>query len=425
MATHNHTYGGRNNKFFTGNSAISFRALKDSFQGPSGEVKLSTYKRDTSVTSNPVVPDSIDNLNVNTSESNLSLEDYRNTIKEREVLLTSNETSFYDIDNVWSGTNSGVNLSGELTRNIVKKHIIKGDIKSPDMSQAAGFSANAQNYEIHVAAGKGIYGRGGDGGDSEGEDGENGGGALYVNGGSSYSAIPVRIWGEVYGGGGGGGAGNNGNNDTKNCYTTTNRSERVYDNNTRGRRRRHNRRRRWWGGRNDHRHTRNRNGDGCTSKNRASCRCPNTTDARTNTPENSRSGRTHAPSRSGNGTLTREECRGSRKKSRGCYSSWYRECDYKHNYTLTSYGGNYGTGGDGKGHQQNQRSGNSGNSAETINCHQGGSARGNSGNSGGSGGSWGQAGGSASRSGGRGGNKGHAISGNRYNTHIISGGRVK
>ena len=81
------TYSGSASKLFTGSGEISFRALEQNFRGPStNNVKLSDYKRVTSATaSDPTVPDSGSNTSINTSNSDLQLEDYRNSIKEIEI----------------------------------------------------------------------------------------------------------------------------------------------------------------------------------------------------------------------------------------------------------------------------------------------------------------------------------------------------
>ncbi len=424
MPTHTETYGGSNSKFFTGNTAISFRALQQNFRGPStNNVKLSDYVKVTSKNvTNMVVPDSIDNPNVKTSSgagSNMSAEDYRNTIKEKEITSTgSDSTSEYDIDAQWN--------DDELSRNIFKKHIIKHTCKAASVNEnAARFSDEAANFSIVLENTNSIIrGQGGEGASAgNGLSGEDGGTALYVANNSTHSNtrninVIVKPGSFIGGGGGGGGSGNKGADNEVGCYVEKNnnaeggRYNRIVNRQRSTRRKRHRswgfRRRRKYRNRNPERGGCNRNNDKCSRS------CNSTVSNRHSTPENNRSGQYWADTRTGGGQLRKSNCESSDERCR-----WTHRCHYRHNYKIGSYGGNGGAGGRGQGSNRGQGNGGEGNTAHNQHCVASGArTKGGKGNEGGHGGNYGRAGNR------RGGEAGAAITGNRY-TYINQGGTVE
>ena len=423
MPTHTETYGGSNSKFFTGNTAISFRALQQNFRGPStNNVKFSDYIKVTSKNvTNMVVPDSIDNPNVKTSSgagSNMSAEDYRNTIKEKEITSTGSASTNYDIDALWN--------DDELSRNIFKKHIIKHTcLASSTGNAAADFQDEAANFSIILENTNSIIrGEGGDGAPAgNGLTGSNGGTALYVANNSTHANtrnidIICKAGSFIGGGGGGGGSGNKGADNQISCFVQKNntkdggRYNRIVNRQRSYRRKRHRswgfRRRRGYRNRNPERGGCNRNTDNCRGS------CDNVSNNRHSTPENNRSGQYWADTRTGSGALNRANCNSSDSRCR-----WTHRCTYRHNYHIGSYGGNGGAGGRGQGSNRAQANGGSGNNAHNQHCNaSGGRTKGGKGSQGGHGGNYGRAGNR------RGGNPGAAISGNRY-TYVPSGGTVE
>jgi len=200
-------------KYFEGNNLISFRALSDTFGGSEtdGSIKFSKYKRDTQ-SLDPVVPDATENINIPATENNLSLEDYRGSIKQ------------YDIEQ--SGTDENISFethfNNNLTKNVFKRLNISGTCYSTDQTEfAASLDAgtnNVLNIDLEVDSTGKIHGAGGLLNTNSG----NGGGALYVKTGSESKNFSLNInsSGQVWAGGGSGGDGSDGNSVSGNCNQT-------------------------------------------------------------------------------------------------------------------------------------------------------------------------------------------------------------
>lgn len=197
-------------KYFEGNNPISFRALSDTFGGSEtdGSIRFSKYKRDTQ-SLDPVVPDATENINIPVAENNLSLEDYRGSIKQ------------YDIEQ--SGTDENISFkthfNNNLTKNVFKRLNISGTCYSTDQTKfAASLDAGTDdvlNIDLEVDSTGKIHGAGGRLNTNSG----NGGGALYVETGSQSKNFSLNIdsSGQIWSGGGSGGDGSDGNSATGNC----------------------------------------------------------------------------------------------------------------------------------------------------------------------------------------------------------------
>ena len=77
-------------KYFE-NGSISFSELASTFGGtePDGSIKFSTYKRDTE-SDEPLIPDAVENSDISTDD-NLSVEAFRDTITEIVVTQTGTD----------------------------------------------------------------------------------------------------------------------------------------------------------------------------------------------------------------------------------------------------------------------------------------------------------------------------------------------
>ena len=197
MADHVITFSGSASKLFT-SGEISFSALEKNFRGPStNNVKLSDYKRVTSATaSDPTVPDSGCNTNINTSDSNLSLEDYRNSIKEIEITLDTTTETNYNADAAWVDTDAqNKSIHQDLPKNIKKRHIIPSG-KSAHASSVANNAmvfdpaGDTNNLDIEIRGS--VVGRSGARGEKNNHGG-NAGHALYINPGGGGD-IDVRVF---------------------------------------------------------------------------------------------------------------------------------------------------------------------------------------------------------------------------------------
>ena len=235
------TYSGSASKLFTGSGEISFRALEQNFRGPStNNVKLSDYKRVTSATaSDPTVPDSGSNTSINTSNSDLQLEDYRNSIKEIEITYNGTTATNYNADAPWVDTDAQTaRIHQDLPKNIKKKHILpsgKAAHASSAGNNAMVFDPAGDTNNLDIEIRGSVIGRSGGRGNKN-SNGSNGGNALYLNPGGG-GKIDVRVCsGGLLAGGGGGGAGgfdgidgnngssgnsgNSGSSNTINCRNT-------------------------------------------------------------------------------------------------------------------------------------------------------------------------------------------------------------
>ena len=211
--------------------AISFSSLRSNFRAQvrketsggsetfntdTASISASQLLRNTETNNtNPIVPDATENSNIASynypngyssidksalSGKNLSIEDFRNSIKYYYVTLPSADTETnFDIDDQSWNTN--------LNRNVVKVAFIDGTCGSSSASSpAASFDATAHNLTIDVTGN--ILGAGGRGGGQTGApliNGEAGGDALSISSSSGNNIVVlVRSGSKIYGGGGGG-----------------------------------------------------------------------------------------------------------------------------------------------------------------------------------------------------------------------------
>ena len=194
--------------------SISFSSLRSNFkEAGSGSISASELRRITSTSdTNPTVPDATENASVSTS-SNLTLSQFRNTIKYYYITQTGTDLNFDIGAQSWNSN---------LGRNIKKWAYINGTCGSNSvLSSAATFGATAYNLTIDVSGG--IYGAGGSSGTSLTISGGNAGNALSVtNSSGSNLTINVQSTANIYGGGGGGEKGVNGTNGTGGTCVTEN-----------------------------------------------------------------------------------------------------------------------------------------------------------------------------------------------------------
>lgn len=175
---------------------ISFSSLRTTFkESGSDSISASELRRNT-ITSNtnPIVPDATENSSVSTN-SNLALSQFRNTIKYYYITQTGIDLNF----NI--GTQS---WNSNLNKNIRKWLYINGTCGSNSVSSPAStLATTAYNLTIDVSGI--IYGAGGSGGTLSTINGENGGTALSItNSLGSNLVVNVQSTANIYGGGGGG-----------------------------------------------------------------------------------------------------------------------------------------------------------------------------------------------------------------------------
>tara|TARA_Y100000992_G_scaffold295842_1_gene257299 strand:+ start:2204 stop:3337 length:1134 start_codon:yes stop_codon:yes gene_type:complete len=362
-------------KYLENANDIKWSTLRSTFNSSStGEVKFSTYRRDTDKNSvDPIIPDATENNGVSTG-NDLKVSGFRGVIKE------------YGIQ--YSGTEANVNLgltqywNQNLNKNIKKK------ITTVDSSVA--YASNTSNYAMKLDAemynvsfnhsGQ-MYGQGGNAQ-------APGGPALYLfnrsilTGASATTQLKVTSTGRIWAGGGGGNPGNRGSGGgSARCYSSNNYQ--VLANNV------------------------GPKPNMISSSNR--CR------------------RVQA----GGSALalipreTRSQCRGGgSRRSQGyprymCSMNWIIRCTHSSSYTISGSPGNGGNGGPGRGYDRFNSSlaGSPGNGGSGSSCPGGGAvARGNAGNAGASGAEWGQSSGGAA---------GKSITGNRFNVVGETTTRIK
>ena len=219
--------------------SISFSQLRTNFaERGSGEMKASDLRRNTNLREeNPIVPDSTENEQIST-ESNLSLSQFRNSIKKYVATQSGTDTnsSYPDepgfrmgrldpngrgID--WSGggyfgrDGQGGGTTGNLTKNVQKSVLITGTCGSVRFNlPAAQLSPVVQVHNVRIDVSGSILGYGGLGGyDPRGypygnQSGENGGIALNLGNIGYNNRVILGSGCRVYGGGGGGEQGQNG-----------------------------------------------------------------------------------------------------------------------------------------------------------------------------------------------------------------------
>lgn len=376
--------------YFTGNTAISFRALQENFGGNTNNVKFSTYKRNTDVDeTNPIMPDATENAAVPTTDSDLSASKLRDTIKEYYIVQTGSNTDF-DI--------SGQTWNSNLGKNIIKRAKIDGTC-SASATSADGATFNATAYNMNIEVSGYIYGDGGAGGSANSGNGGDGGDALYVNNTSARTAesakvkVKVNSNGRIWAGGGGGAGGFKGASGSNlACFFNSNYTFETYRGDARNPSRACNR-------------------TNCVSTREVSGVTGNYT--------------SHNCDGQGN---DRSRCRGNQERGQTCKEVYNKTCYYRHDFTVAAgTGGNGGNGGAGQGSNRTKADGNAGNAGNTNNCGaNGNSSTGAKGNTGGAGGDWGAAGGNTTNA--NGGAAGRAIykgNGNTYNVVGASANTVK
>jgi hypothetical protein len=178
-------------------SAISFSTLRQNFVlSTTGSISASTLIRNAvSSETEPIVPDATENSGISSTRANLSLSQFRNSIKYYNVTHTGTETN-YDI----SGS---INWNGNLNKTIVKSVYLTGTYGSTNPTKpAASFGGDTQNVKLYVSGS--ILGAGGESASG------NGGNALEVNSSTGAVTVIPTDTSKIYGGGGGGATGSNG-----------------------------------------------------------------------------------------------------------------------------------------------------------------------------------------------------------------------
>lgn len=194
--------------------SISFSSLRTNFkESGSGSISVSELRRNTTTSdTNPIVPDATENASVSTN-SNLALSQFRNTIKYYYITQTGIDLNF----NI--GTQS---WNSNLNKNIRKWTYINGTCGSNSVSSPAStFATTAYNLTIDVSGI--IYGAGGAGGTLSTISGTNGGTALSITNSLGLNlVVNVQSTANIYGGGGGGEKGAKGADGLGGtCYVST------------------------------------------------------------------------------------------------------------------------------------------------------------------------------------------------------------
>lgn len=177
----------------------------ETFNTDTGSISASQLRRntDTSV-SNPVVPNATENANISTG-TNLSLSQFRNSIKYYYITQSDTDTNFDIASQSWNSN---------LNRNVRKVMFMTGTCGSNSSSTPAAY-CNSTTHNLTIDVYGGIYGASGRGGGRSGApaiSGENGGDALQFFNNGSGNNILIRSGSNVYSGGGGGERGRNGDN---------------------------------------------------------------------------------------------------------------------------------------------------------------------------------------------------------------------
>ena len=353
-----------NPKFFE-TGQISFSDIKNTFGGSGAtNIKASQYLRQLSEadldddTTTPTIPDSVENSDIASSQSNWKVEAFRGSNKGMVITQSGQEAdvSLDENSDIWDGN---------LDKNIPKRLVIDGTVYSTtNTSPALSISGNMQNLDVEVSTSGAIYGEGG-------AIDQNGGDALYIRNLRSSSPVDLYVYGKLWSGGGGGRGGNPGNSGSTLSCSQTN-----YFNTSNP----------YTGGRNLHEAS------------------PGKTCRRV-TGGNPTGGR--AVWYSARQNSVRNRCRGGTRRGQGvaswsargqsgayqCSPHWTITCQDTNYYNRSGgSGGNGGTGGLGQGFGRTKNNGNSGNNGNCNSCSGGGTSCGNSGNPGSAGGDWGQAG---------------------------------
>lgn len=228
--------------YFT-SGEIRFSSLRSTFSPAlaSNNIRASTYRRTTSLTKVPIVPDAVENDDISTS-TNLKISQFRGSILSVRRTQTGTDTNLR-IDNLWSGNES---------RNIPKYFDLNGTVGGTstgvDAALMIGTSAGQVSlFNMKLTINGSVLGRGGGAapggvgysavsgnpGRLSGSRGNSGGNAIYTNisqvtavfdniNGISTRNYPVDIVnnGLIYSGAGGGGGGHSGANGSSGvrCY---------------------------------------------------------------------------------------------------------------------------------------------------------------------------------------------------------------
>ena len=183
--------------FTTVGSAISFSSLRENFLlNSEGSVSASVLVRDAIPSQNePVVPDATENSGITSTQNNLSLSQFRNSIKYYNVTHSGTETNY--------NISGSISWNGNLNKTIVKSVYLTGTYGSSNSSSpAATFEGDTYNVRLYVSGS--ILGAGGTTGSG------NGGDALKVNSTTGAVTVIPTNTSKIYGGGGGGAKGANG-----------------------------------------------------------------------------------------------------------------------------------------------------------------------------------------------------------------------
>lgn len=183
--------------FTTVGSAISFSVLRENFTlRADGSISASSLVRNAIPSENePIVPDATENSGISSSQINLSLSQFRNSIKYYNVTHSGTETNY--------NITGSINWNGNLNKTIVKSVYLTGTYGSSNPSlPAASFEGDTQNVRLYVSGN--ILGAGGASGSG------NGGDALRVNSTTGPVTVIPTDTSKIYGGGGGGARGANG-----------------------------------------------------------------------------------------------------------------------------------------------------------------------------------------------------------------------
>ena len=199
---------------FYASGAISFSSLRTNFKATdidgtvsdnTSPISASQLRRiDSKSDADPTVPDATENTQISTG-NNLSISQFRNSVKYYKVSQTSTDTNV----NI-----SGLAWNTNLSKNIKKKVSIVGTIGSSDTNIPALLTTYGEhcNLEIVVTGTGKVIGAGGTAGTANGGSGGNGGTAMNLLNNLAESVIKITVvsGANIYGGGGGGGAGTKG-----------------------------------------------------------------------------------------------------------------------------------------------------------------------------------------------------------------------
>ena len=198
--------------YFTSGS-ISFSALRNTFRFSGGTISASELRRYTDVNiRDPIVPDATENSSIS-SGSNLSLSQFRNSIKYYSITQSGTDLSLSLDLNYWNNN---------LGKNIVKNTYINGTngVNTIDVAAIRHRGDRSPTRNLTITVNGAIYGAAGVGGGNSTASGfrdyisgTRGGGAFRIEGsGGGNATIRLIIRGIVWAGGGGGERGRTGSN---------------------------------------------------------------------------------------------------------------------------------------------------------------------------------------------------------------------